>query len=116
MNGIAGQADYTLGPAEELTVGVGGDISPALPRSEMAYVRVNGAGGVADDLSQINADARWIGKFICLRMNGAGVITVKAGAAIPIKVDFDLDNVTDKLILLCTAVNTFVGITRADNT
>jgi len=76
-------------------------------------VALSGEGGIADELTSIVAPSAWIGKLLLLKMAGAGAITVIAGANIIMASDFTMDDVSDRILLECTAVDTWVQHYRA---
>ncbi|MDD5541447.1 MAG: hypothetical protein PHG61_12225 [Candidatus Marinimicrobia bacterium] len=99
----------TLPTAEAVTVdNVAESITPTLIAGLTKVVTISGFGGAADDLALIVAPAAWIGKFIILKMAGAGTITVKKSANIVMASDITLDATADRAVFECTAVNTWV--------
>jgi hypothetical protein len=103
-------------PAAEARTIASGVITPTLPGGLYASVSISGEGGAADDLTLITAPVAWIGKLLLLKMAGAGVITVVTGVNLIIGAsNFTLDDVSDRILLECVAVNTWVQHYRSDN-
>lgn len=104
-----------LPTAEAVTISAGGTITPAIKPDQTIVVSVSGAGGLADDLDSIVAPAAWVGKYLVVKMAGAGTITVKNSAALVIGSNCTLDSVYDRLTLECVAVDTWVQVSRSTN-
>lgn len=110
------QAATVYGTPPLVTVSAAiGTITIEAPVEQTVLVQVAGFGGAASQVTGIIAPAEFINKFLMLRMAGAGAITYVNGAGLRLGANFTEDTVEDLLLVLCTAVNTFVQCWRSNN-
>lgn len=101
----------TVSGPQSLTIATG-VIAPTLPASIIGEIRVTGEGDADDNLTTITAGTTFTGKILLVRKAGAGTITVKQSASILMRTDCTLNHVNDLLVLIWSAANVWVEMTR----
>jgi hypothetical protein len=107
-----------LPTAQSLTLSAGNSITPT--GSGEINIIVLGAGGAVDLLESIVAAAGMINTKAYIRNGNAtpvtNTITVVTSASLIVGAsNFVMDDASDLLVLLCTAVNTWIQISGSDN-
>lgn len=106
-----------LATAEALTVDAALEsITPTWKVDPILYVKVSGAGGLADDLKVITASAAFVGKLLLLEMANAGIITmINAAGLLTGGANFTLDSIYDRMLMHCIAANSWVCLSKISN-
>lgn len=107
-------------PGNPGSFGAGGSVTAAggiVTAGTTNYLIIDGEGGVADEITEIVADA--IGDILVIKaVDDSTTITMKDGTYLKLQADFIMDNGDDSMVLLCTTLganDVFMELSRANN-
>jgi len=104
-NGFPAASDLTIAAGEITVTG----------SQKWRFHNIDTEGGIAsDNLDKINGGNE--GEVILIQAkNSARTVVMKDGVDLKLQADFSLNNIEDKIILVCAAVDRWHEITRANN-